>query len=245
MMDLYNILTIILSGTTVGGIASAIVYRRQNKKLKENEVTLSTVEAQREQMNLGEDYIKKVMELSELNYQNTLKNGKDNAVIIEKVDELAAEQKNIVSYLNGDYQEYLKRIGRVVGVFALLLVMTGCRGTRHTVEVPVYVHDTTYIAKEVHDSTYIDKWHTVYVNGDTVRTHDSIVVYRYKMNTDPVCKYIEKPVTVTQTETVEVEKPLGWWQRLQRTGFWVLLGILLLGLFLAVLPTVLPTKNRN
>ena len=33
-MELTEILMMLLSGTTVGGIASAIVYRRQNKKLK-------------------------------------------------------------------------------------------------------------------------------------------------------------------------------------------------------------------
>ena len=58
-----------------------------------------------------------------------------------------------------------------------LLLFIGCKTVKQTVEVPVYVHDTTFVAKEVHDSTYIDKWHTVYINGDTVRLRDSIVVF--------------------------------------------------------------------
>ena len=62
-----------------------------------------------------------------------------------------------------------KSLERFCSAVALCLLLTGCKAVKHTVEVPVYIHDTTFVAKEVHDSTYIDKWHTVYVNGDTVR----------------------------------------------------------------------------
>ena len=110
-MDLEGILTLILSGTTVGGIVSAIVYRRQNKKLKENEVKKDDVDTQREQINLAEEYMKKVMELSEMNYKQALKNGTDNAEILKKIDAVAEEQKHIIMYLNGDYQEFLERNG--------------------------------------------------------------------------------------------------------------------------------------
>ena len=106
-----------------------------------------------------------------------------------------------------------KSLERFCSAVALCLLLTGCKGLRQTVEVPVYVHDTTYVAKEVHDSTYIDKWHTIYINGDTVRLHDSIVVYRYKIKADTIYNYVEKPVTVTTTETVEVKKPLEWWEK--------------------------------
>ena len=101
----------------------------------------------------------------------------------------------------------------LLGGSCLLLLATSCHQLKHTVEVPVYVHDTTFVAKEVHDSTYIDKWHTVYVNGDTVRLRDSIVVYRYRVKTDTSYIYVEQPVTTTVTETVEVKKPLSWWQK--------------------------------
>ena len=86
-----------------------IRFWRQNKKLKENEVKKDDVATQREVMNLGDDYLKKVMELSEMNYKQSLKNGKDNEDIINKVDSIAAEQRNIVSYLNGDYQNFLNK----------------------------------------------------------------------------------------------------------------------------------------
>lgn len=110
-MELTEILMMLLSGTTVGGIASAIVYRRQNKKLKENEVKKDDVDTQREQINLAEEYIKKVMELSEMNYEQAKKNGTDNEEILKKIDAVAEEQKHIIMYLNGDYQEFLERNG--------------------------------------------------------------------------------------------------------------------------------------
>ena len=121
-----------------------------------------------------------------------------------------------------------KSLERFCSVVALCLMLTGCKTVKQTVEVPVYVHDTTYVAKEVHDSTYIDKWHTIYINGDTVRLHDSIVVYRYKVKTDTAYKYVEKPVTVTTTETVEVKKPLTWWQKTEIYGFWAF-AVMLIG----------------
>ena len=62
-------------------------------------------------MNLGDDYLKKVMELSEMNYQQAKKNGVDNANIIKKLDAVADEQRSIVAYLNGDYQEFLHKRG--------------------------------------------------------------------------------------------------------------------------------------
>ena len=101
----------------------------------------------------------------------------------------------------------------LLGGSCLLLLATSCHQLKQVVEVPVYVHDTTFVAKEVHDSTYIDKWHTVYVNGDTVRLRDSIVVYRYRVKTDTSYISVEQPVTTTVTETVEVKKPLSWWQK--------------------------------
>ena len=97
-------------------------------------------------------------------------------------------------------------------VFSFLF--TGCKTVKETIEVPVYIHDTTAVVKEVHDSTYIDKWHTIYINGDTVRVKDSVVLFRCRVKTDTAYIYSEKPVIVTQAETVEVERPLRWWQKM-------------------------------
>ena len=95
----------------------------------------------------------------------------------------------------------------------LLLTLVGCKALKQTVEVPVYVHDTTLSVKEVHDSTFIDRWHTEYQKGDTIFVTDEVTKTVTKIVRDTAYKYVEKPVTISKTETVEVEKSLTWWQK--------------------------------
>ena len=121
-----------------------------------------------------------------------------------------------------------KSLERFCSVVALCLFLTGCKTVKQTVEVPVYVHDTTYVAKEVHDSTFINRWHTEYQKGDTIFITNEVTKIVTKIKTDTAYKYIEKPVVVSKTETVEVKKPLSWWQK---TFVWIgvlcLIGIVL------------------
>lgn len=117
-------------------------------------------------------------------------------------------------------------------VFFIVLLASAlccsCRTVRVIEQVPVEVHDTTYVAKTTHDSTYIDRWHTVEVKGDTVFATDIRVESKYVTRYDTVYKSVEKPVTLT--ETVEVAKPLSWWQK---TLMWS--GVAALVVLLAVL----------
>ena len=115
-MDWTQIILGLLGTTTIGGTVTAFIYRRQNKQLKNNEVKKDNVATQIDQINLAEiftqksaDMFKRMEELQEQTYKATLNNGKDNENILRKVDEIAAEQRNIVAYLNGDYQDFLKR----------------------------------------------------------------------------------------------------------------------------------------
>lgn len=107
----------------------------------------------------------------------------------------------------------MKRLQIVTILLMSAICFCGCKSWHKVVEVPVYIHDTAYTVKELHDSTYIDRWHTIYQNGDTVRMRDSIVMYRYLIKTDTAYKVVEKPVIVSKTETVEVKRPLSWWQK--------------------------------
>lgn len=120
---------------------------------------------------------------------------------------------------------------RKVTAFAMTLILcaflSSCKVLKKTVEVPVYIHDTTYTAKEVHDSTYVDRWHTVEVKGDTVYVRDSHMSVTYRTITDTAYKYIEKPVTVTVEQIKEVAKPLSWWEKaLMWSGVAVLVVLL-------------------
>ena len=97
IIDWTTIAITLLSGTSLAGIVGFFIYRKENKELKKNEVKTSSVETQRKQIDLAEEYMKKVMEMSEMNYQATLKNGTDNANIIKKIDAIVAEQARLVA----------------------------------------------------------------------------------------------------------------------------------------------------
>lgn len=103
----------------------------------------------------------------------------------------------------------------LIGLMGLmgLMGLAGCKATKVIEQVPVYVRDTAYMAKEVHDSTFIDRWHTVYQQGDTVFDTKTITITKTLTRTDTAYKVVEKPVIVSKTETVEVERLLRWWQK--------------------------------
>lgn len=88
-----------------------------------------------------------------------------------------------------------------------------CRTVRVIEQVPVEVHDTISQKVFLHDSTYIDRWHTVEVKGDTIFVTNEVTKTKFVTKTDTAYRYIERPVTISKTETVEVKKPLAWWQK--------------------------------
>ena len=91
----------------------------------------------------------------------------------------------------------------------------------------MYIHDTTQTVRELHDSIYIDRWHTEYQKGDTIYITDEVTKTVTKIKIDTAYKYVEKPVTISKTETVEVEKPLTWWQKtLMGMGVVWLMGLI-------------------
>lgn len=105
-------------------------------------------------------------------------------------------------------------------IFTILESLVGCRTVRVVEQVPVLVHDTLRLSQTLHDSIYIDHFREVTQKNDTIYVTDSIAVIKYSLKTDTAYRYIERPVTVAKTTTVEVEKPLRWWQKtLMYTGF--------------------------
>ena len=116
-----------------------VKYRRENKKLKENEVKTSDVDTQRAQIELGDLFMEKskemfqqMQELQEQTLLATKKNGIDNEDIIKQLNEVIEKQKllaeeqqkqgeelkrlsegqeHMVSFLNGEYQSFLTENG--------------------------------------------------------------------------------------------------------------------------------------
>lgn len=133
--------------------------------------------------------------------------------------------------------------GRRAAVWAalicLVLAAASCR-TIQTVEVPVPIHDTTYLTKTERDSVFVEHSTTYYVKGDTVYNTKTVTKYVERLKTDTVRLYVEKPIEIVKTETKTVEKPLNW---LQKT----LIGCGILFLFsiiIAIVIFVLGLKRR-
>lgn len=103
---------------------------------------------------------------------------------------------------------------RFLEITALVILLSGCSATKVIEQVPVYVHDTTQTVRELHDSIYVDRWHTEYQKGDTIFITNEVTKTVTKIQVDTSYQYVEKPVIVSKTEIVEVEKKLGWWQKL-------------------------------
>lgn len=104
-------------------------------------------------------------------------------------------------------------------IFTILESLVSCRTVRVVEQVPVLVHDTLRLTQTLRDSVYIDHFREVTKMNDTIYVTDSVAVVKYSLKTDTAYRYIERPVTVAKTTTVEVEKPLRWWQKtLMYTG---------------------------
>ena len=98
-------------------------------------------------------------------------------------------------------------------IFTILASFSSCRTVRVVEQVPVLVHDTLRLSQTLRDSIYTDHFREVTKKNDTIYVTDSVAVVKYSIITDTAYRYIERPVTVTHTEQVEVEKPLRWWQK--------------------------------
>lgn len=119
-MDWTTLIMTLLGGTSIIGLVQAVRYRKENKRLKENEVKLSNIDAQKQEIDLAEMYKDKVVELADLMEQVSKKQDSGNhnqTRILDKLDTLdgrmdKVENKvsDIVTYLNGDFQDYLARV---------------------------------------------------------------------------------------------------------------------------------------
>ena len=115
-MELSEILNIVFGGTSVVAVIGWLVYRKQNKRLKDNEVKVSDVDTQKQQIDLAELYKDKVLELiGQVSTKQDMGNENQQRIldkldtIDERVDKQEVRLSDIVTYLNGDFQDFLKR----------------------------------------------------------------------------------------------------------------------------------------
>lgn len=103
-----EIVIALLSGTTLAGIVEAIRYRHENKKLKENEVKVSDVDAQKQEIELAELYKDKVLEMLDQMAAKQDKGNDNQDKMLAKLEAMETRIANVELYLNGNYQKWLE-----------------------------------------------------------------------------------------------------------------------------------------
>ncbi len=106
-MELSEILNIIFGGTSVVAVIAWLYFRKENKALKKNEVKVSDVDAQKQQMDLAEMYKDKVLELIGQVSDKQDSGNANQQKILDKLDRLEDKVEGIETYLNGPYHQWL------------------------------------------------------------------------------------------------------------------------------------------
>lgn len=106
-MDWNAIIMMLLGGTTVGGVISAIWYRKQNKTIKNSEATQADVEAQKSQIDLANKYRDEMLNMVEMVKDANEKNFTNQDEIMRSLTRLETKVGDIESYLNGPYHQYI------------------------------------------------------------------------------------------------------------------------------------------
>lgn len=119
-MELTVLLNYILGGTSLAGVIGTIVYYKHNKRLKQNEVSQSDTKTQKEQIDLGMQFIensKKAVDMIQQTTQSIDDKINDmTKTITVKMSVMSRNQtsmnkklKMMERYLNGNYQEFLAK----------------------------------------------------------------------------------------------------------------------------------------
>lgn len=107
-MEWVNIIIALLGGTSVAGVVEAIRYRKENKALKTNEVKVSDVDAQRQEIELADLYKDKVLEMLDQVSAKQDKGNDNQDRMLQKLDAMETRISNMEEYLNGNYKQWLE-----------------------------------------------------------------------------------------------------------------------------------------
>lgn len=119
-MEITALLNFILGGTSIVAVVLFFIFYKENKKLKKNDVAQSDTKTQKEQIDLGMQFIESAKNAAEI-IQNATQNT-DNKIdaltktVNTKLSVMSRNQtsmnkklKMMEKYLNGNYQEFLAK----------------------------------------------------------------------------------------------------------------------------------------
>lgn len=125
-MEWTEILNYIFGGTSLVGIVTTVIFWNKSKRKEEAETQKSESEAeqadiatQMQKIELGNKYMKDTLDMVELVKKSLDRSDGNQEKMMRKLDTLAEQNKkqdglltDIVTYLNGDFQEFLNRTHR-------------------------------------------------------------------------------------------------------------------------------------
>ena len=118
-MELPVLLSYIFGGTSLVSIALFFIYFRQNKRLKNNEVSQSDTKTQKEQIDLGMQFIESANKAAEIIQQATQKTDSKIDALSQRIEtkmtgitrnqtSMNKKLKLIEQYLNGGFKQYVE-----------------------------------------------------------------------------------------------------------------------------------------
>lgn len=119
-MEISVLLSYIFGGTSLVSIALFFIYFKQNKKLKNNEVSQSDTKTQSEQINLGKQFIESASKAADIIQQATQNTDSKIDALSERIEakmtvmsrnqtSMNKKLKMMEKYLNGNYQDFLAK----------------------------------------------------------------------------------------------------------------------------------------
>lgn len=132
-MELTEILNYIFGGTSLVGLATTFIFWSKSKRAKEaetvtaesnaqqskSEAEQADIETQKQKIDLGNKYIEDTFKTVEMMKDLLNRSDGNQEKMMRKLDTLAEQNKkqdglltDIVTYLNGDFQEFLNRTHR-------------------------------------------------------------------------------------------------------------------------------------
>ena len=122
-MEWTEILNYIFGGTSLLGIATTLIFWSKSKRKEEaetqkteSEAVQADIETQKQKIDLGNKYIEDTFKTVEMMKDLLNRSDGNQEKMMRKLDTLAEQNKkqdglltDIVTYLNGDFQEFLNR----------------------------------------------------------------------------------------------------------------------------------------
>ena len=118
-MEIPVLLSYIFGGTSLVSIALFLIYFKQNKRLKNNEVSQSDTKTQKEQIDLGMQFIESANKAAEIIQQATQNTDSKIDALSQRIEtkmtgitrnqtSMNKKLKLIEQYLNGGFKQYVE-----------------------------------------------------------------------------------------------------------------------------------------